>query len=222
MTKLLILTASLLAFASTSAAQQQQYYDFNKRGGKWEVMFVLQQNDDYTLDFNKDVSADIKDQLGWGFQFGYNLDQHWNFSFAFDVANPDYRTRGLVDENLQPTDFTHESDTFSGQFNGTYHFMAGRFTPYLEAGLGWTYTDSNVSDGRYYYTCSPYYPFYCGYGSESYDDSSFSYHTGVGIRYEFGNKLFVKAGIARRWIDMSKASGTPEQDYARFEIGTLL
>lgn len=217
MTRLLIIAISVLAFAAHSSAQQ--YYDFNKRSGKWEVMFMLQQNGQQDLDFGNDFSLNVKSTTGWGFQFGYNLNQHWNLSFAFDVARPNYRTRGFVTEEGQPANFNYELDSFSGQFNGTYHFMTGRFTPYAEIGLGWTYIDSNISNGRYYYTCGV---FYCAYRSDSYDDSSFSYHAGAGLRYEFGNRVFIKAGIARRWIDMSDSSGTPDMDYARFEIGTLM
>ncbi len=217
MIKAIIIPFFLLVFAADSLAQQ--YYDFNKRSGKWEVIFILQENGDQDLDFSNNVSLDVEEQIGWGFQLGYNLDQHWNLSFAFDVSQPDYKTRGVVDEDGNPANFNHELDAFTGQFNATYHFMSGRFTPFIEAGLGWTYLDSNVSNGRYYYSCGFYY---CRYYSDSYDDSSFSYHTGAGLRYEFDNKVFIKGSYARRWIDINKASGTPDIDYIRFELGFLM
>lgn len=213
-----LLLGCLLVLATTNS-YAQKYYDFNKRSGKWEISFILQQTDDTDFEFDTDITLDVEEQIGWGFQFGYNIDQHWNLSFAMDSYKADYDTSGVVDEDGNPSDFRHEMDSFSGQFNGTYHFMTGRFTPYVEAGLGWTYLDSNVSNGRYYYSCGIYY---CSYRSDSYDDSSFSYHTGVGLRYEFGNRAFIRGSLARRWIDLSSASGTPEVDYLRVEIGTMM
>jgi opacity protein-like surface antigen len=217
MTKNLLLGCLLLLATANSSAQN--YYDFNKRTGKWDISFILQQTGDQDLEFNDNIKLDVEEQIGWGFQFGYNFDQHWNLSFAMDSYRADYDTKGIVDEDGDPSDFRHEVDSFSGQINGTYHFMKGRFTPYVEAGLGWTYLDSNISNGRYYYSCGFGY---CSYRGDSYDDSSFSYHTGLGLRYEFGNRVFIKGSLARRWTDLSKASGTPDVDYFRFEIGTLL
>jgi opacity protein-like surface antigen len=207
----------LCLIATTASAQE--YYDFNKRSGKWELSLFIQQTGDQTVDFTDTLSLDVDSQTGWGFQFGYNFDQHWNLSFAVDSYKADYRTRGIVDKDGNPADFTHEMNSFSGQFNATYHFMTGRFTPYIEAGLGWTYLDSNISNGRYYYNCGFYYCYYYG---DTYDDSSFSYHTGAGLRYEFENKVFIKAGYAIRWVDMDSPNNTSDVDYGRIELGFLM
>jgi hypothetical protein len=42
---------------------------------------------------------------------------------------------------------SHRLSHFTGQVDGVWNVLEGPFTPYLQAGVGWTHLDSNVSYG---------------------------------------------------------------------------
>jgi opacity protein-like surface antigen len=94
----------------------------------------------------------------------------------------------------------------------------------VQAGLGWTYIDSNVSDGRPTTGCwwDPWWGYVCADFYDTYDDNRFSYGAGAGLRYEFRNGMFVKGSYNLLELDGEGNGADPSFDLWRLELGWKL
>ena len=166
-------------------------------------------------------SVDMDSAFGVGVGFNYNLDQNIALGFNLSWSRPDYEaTFFSPEEGLVSID--HRMTLSSGQFKGTWNFLDGAFTPYAEAGIGWNYVDSNVSKGSGVTSCywDPWWGYVCRRYTRSYNETELAYSFGVGLRYEFGNGMFVKGGVNRLEVDGGKFD--PTLDTALLELGWIL
>ena len=192
------------------------------RAGKWEATFQILGNSAESTGGEGQSSLDVDSQLGWGFGIGYNLNSHFAVNFDASFIKPDYEaTLDTEDDGLVTID--HDMSVFNGQLNGVWNFMDGPFTPYVQAGIGWTYIDSNVSDGPPSTGCwwDPWWGYVCANFYDSYDDTSFSYGAGLGLRYEFGYQTFIKGSYNFYEVKGSGDGADPQFDIWRIEIGKM-
>jgi opacity protein-like surface antigen len=110
---------------------------------------------------------------------------------------------------------------FNGAVNGTWNILKGNFTPYLQLGLGWTHVDSNVADGPPVTGCwwDPWWGYVCADFFSTYKDTRFSWNAGLGVRYDFQNRMFLKGSINRIFVDGAQDAADPEFDLWRVELG---
>jgi hypothetical protein len=170
------------------------------RSETWEFFFTPSFIQSKTLDFGHDAQADINTRTGIGFGFGYNIDSNLELSMLFSSSSGNYKgTR--VDENGNKKDFTSNMYTNSLNLAATYNFIDGAFTPYITATLGVTYVDSGISveDGGDYCWWDPWWGYTCH--SVTYTDTKLNYGASVGLRYDFANRLYIKGGIGKNYVD---------------------
>lgn len=189
------------------------------RAGNWETSVGLLINDDTSSNGPEGSSLDIEKEAGLAFSIGYNMTK--NFAVRFDAAwqRPDYEAvinseaEGLVE-------ISHELTVIRGHFNGVWNMLDGGFTPYAQAGVGWTYIDSNVSDGPPTTGCwwDPWWGYICSNFYSTYSDTNFSWTLGLGLRYELGHAMFLRGGWERTYLDADNGAD-PEFDALRAEIG---
>ena len=192
------------------------------RGGKWEAAFQLIGNMSESSSGEGGSSLDIDSEIGIGFALGYNFDSRFALNFDGSYIKPDYKAVfNTEDDGL--TSVKHHMSVFSGQLNAVWNIVDGPLTPYLQAGIGWTYIDSNVADGPPSTGCwwDPWWGYICRNFYSSYDETNFSYGAGVGVRYEFGYRNFVKASYNRYEIDLGGDAADPQFDIWRLEIGRM-
>ncbi len=139
-----------------------------------------------------------------GLQFGIDYFVSSKLSVGFDVTwvRPRFDATLVPDDGSPSVDISHRSTMFTGQFNGTYNFLESFITPYVEGGLGWTYFDSNISDGAPIIGCwwDPWWGYICNDFYSSYNTTNFSYGVGAGLRWNVASDLAVKAGY--RWLEV--------------------
>ncbi len=206
------LTALTLAAGANAAPDRAQ---------RWETTVQLVASDSTESSGNRQSSVDIDSAVGWGFGLAYNFNSQFAAGFDFSWLNPDYKATFNTDQHgLVSVD--HEMDIVSGAFNGTWNMLEGPFTPYLRVDLGWTYIDSNVSNGPPVTGCwwDPWWGYICNNYYNTYDDTSFSYGIGAGLRYEFGNSWFIKGSVNHTEIDASHGFD-PSFDSVRVELGWM-
>lgn len=189
------------------------------RAGSWETSFGLLVNDDISSAGPEGSSLDIDRDLGLSFSVGYNMTN--NIAVRFDAAwlKPDYDAiLNTEDEGL--LEISHELSVFSGHFNGVWNMLDGDFTPYAQAGIGWTYLDSNVIDGPPSTGCwwDPWWGYICSNFYSTYSDTNFSWNVGLGLRYDISRTMFLRGGLERRYLD-SDNGADPEFDALRVELG---
>ncbi len=207
-----------------AAAAQAQYYGAPERAGRWEVSLGARYQDFGRFDFRGPSKLDVGDSVGFGFNIGYNFDQY--LSLGFEIAGDSIDYDGNFFTDASPSDqvaVSGELDTSTGQLLATWHFLPGAVTPFVSAGIGWTYIDSNIisrydGTGCWYnpwwggYVCSDYY--------DTYDDTVLSYTAAVGVRWDITPALFLRGSIGKQWLDLDGAD-TADTDIGRVEIGMM-
>jgi outer membrane protein W len=181
--------------------------DAGSRNKSLEFYFTPQYIDAKVLHFGEVATADIDDSLSFGFGVGYNFDPHFELGAYFSYADADYNLY-YKNENGGDEVSRHRLYTSSINVVGTYHLLKGDFTPFVSAHLGYTYTNTGISNGEEYWNCWPWYP--CYPYSGSYTDNSMNYGASLGLRYdveEFNSyNWFVKAEVMKNRIDYDTTS----------------
>lgn len=151
----------------------------------------------------------------------YNFSSQFALGFDGSYSEPRFEATFNTDE-AGLVSVRNRLSVFNGQLNGTWHLLDGPFTPYLQAGIGWTYVDSNVSDGPPTTGCwwDPFWGYICRNFYDTYDDTNFSYGVGAGVRYEFGNGMFMKASYNR--VEVDEGGADLSFDSGKLELGWML
>jgi opacity protein-like surface antigen len=215
MKRLLVL---LLAILAAPASAQQ-----SSRNGTWEVYLGPVFTDGKSYSFEGGSSARTDTGVGFNFGFARNIDRHWNFGMDFGWSEQDYSADvqpGPGNPNLSGRiNGTIESSTL--RFHGSYNFLSGNFTPFVTAGLGWTYVDTNIPSGLpesfcWYY---PWYGSYCGTYVPTHDTTRFSYNAGAGLRLDVGSAVF-RFLLNSQWVDFGGSYGSASTLQYRLDLGT--
>ena len=171
-------------------------------------------------------SLEVDDELGFGFNIGYNLSNHLNISADFDFLKPDYTAVVITEPNppdgsQETTRIDHRLTQFNGRLKGTYYFTEGPFVPYIEAGFGWSNIDSNVASGPPQGFCwwHPWWGYICETFVSTFSATEFSYGGGLGLRYELAGDSFIKASYNLWLLDTSGPRAEPELETFRIEYG---
>lgn len=194
-------TFYFFCFAVFLASAQAQAWSFD-RSNTWEGYFQLHYQLDERMDGKNNSYFKQKDDLGWGFGFGYNFTRKLQTNFAFTNTRSGY-TINFGDDHTGK-DHKGTSDYYGFQLNGQYAFLATKFTPIVQLGLGSATWDSNkvssVAGGTCYVPWPPYYVT-CGYYN-TYRSSGFTYNAGLGARWDYSRTGFLKVIYIREYADL--------------------
>lgn len=208
----------LALFASVTPADAQQ-----GREERWE--FTLGTLYQFSNDLDFDGGSTVATQDDWGFVMtgGFHFTDKVEANFGFNWTGIGYDSE-VIQEDGTSTGIRGTYDTFALNGNLIYHLMDGPFTPYVGAGIGWTWIDTNVPSGLPSTGCwwDPWWGYICYTSYPTHTSNAFSYQATVGLRYEFDNDMtFMKLGWVSQWMDLGKASGTPRFDVINLEIGWM-
>lgn len=197
----------------------------DSRVKKWEFFLAPQFTNSKLLQFENGAEADINEHSGLGFGLAYNLNAHIELGGTIASSNSNYvGTRILDDGANTPQKFTANMYTSSINFNFTYNLLSSAFTPYITANIGSTYIDSGVPTGDISTGCwwDPWYGWYvCGPVALTYTTTEINYGAGIGLRYDFNRKLYIKGGVAKNYIDLN-STNTPDFTSYQFILGIML
>jgi opacity protein-like surface antigen len=90
-------------------------------------------------------------------------------------------------------------DTFTMSGKGTFNFLEGPITPYVELGFGWTAVDSNIADGPPVTGCwwDPWWGYVCAPYWDTYTEDLTSWSAGLGVRWDINRMWGLKASYNR-------------------------
>ena len=207
----------IIALPCMSNAQTQ-------RAGNWETSLAVVFQDSISVDGEAGSSLDLKSHTGFGINVALNINPKFSVGGDFEWLNPRYLLT-LVDDTGVNDDIVinHKLTQFNTRFKGTWNMIDGPFTPYVEAGLGWSYMDSNVADGPPQTGCywHPWWGYICNNYYSTFDDWVFSYGGGVGLRYELRGGTFMKASYNYWELDGIGESQDSGFTSARLEFGWM-
>ena len=209
--------ALLLLGMSVTANAQSSYAD------TWEWSIGALYQDSKGMGSESGSSLQVDSAIGLGFNVGYYMTDHFSLGFDFDFLRPDYKAV-LVDDTVDPaetTEINHEMSQFNGRFKANLDFLEGPFRPFVEAGLGWTYLDSNVLDGDPIVGCwwHPWYGYICEGFYNTFNDTVFTYGVGAGFKYRFVGDAFLKLSVNQWILDGVGVAGDEDLTGARLEFG---
>lgn len=206
-----ILVASL---SSTVHAQTTR-----EAGWEFGVDGVYQDSAEHS--FQGGSHAEFDDDFGLSAYVGYRFNERLEVQFALDWAVVDY------DVTLQSADrpdrqFSGEGDieSFTPKVAVNFNLLKGSFTPFVSAGVGWAFVDTNIPNGPTEVGCwwDPWWGYMCVpyQSTKSFDD--FAYQAGIGVRWDFSDSNSLRLLYEKHWLDYSEASGTPDFDQLKFGV----
>jgi opacity protein-like surface antigen len=168
------------------------------------------------------ASLDFDSDLAWGITGGYNITERFYVGGEWNWASPDYTLRRAPDTGALTAPFVNaEADVSTLMFKGAFNFMTGPFTPYVEVGLGWTTTDSNVvipgsgSSGCWW---DPWWGYVCSSWYDTYSDTRSTYSYAVGFRWDVSDSIALRASYGQREVDTNQATEDISIDDLRLEL----
>lgn len=194
------------------------------RSGRWEIMLGPQYTFERNLNLEGGTTANIDDTVGFGFQFGYNFNEHLNLGGYFSWMNPDYRTAvqpGPGNASAAGSQ-TGSLDTRMFGLVGTFHFLKSPLTPYLDSNVGGANVITDVPEGPPISGCywDPWFGYVCGIAQPTKDGVFLSYGVGGGLRWDVTDALLLRASARQQWIDFS-SSGPIGFTTFKFDIGWM-
>ena len=186
----------ILAVATTAANAQSQ------RAGQVELTIGAAYSFSDSFEGRGGSSLDLSSRTGIRVGMEYFSTSKLSLGFDATWVRPSYSAELIPEDGSPAVTISHRASIFSGQFTGTYYFREGPITPFVEAGLGWTYFDSNVSDGPPIVGCwwDPLLGYICSEFYNTYSATNFSYGAGVGLRWNFASDMSINAGY--RWLEV--------------------
>jgi len=211
------LTLALLAGATAADAQDRE--------GRWEFTLGTFYQLGTGVDAERGESSstiDIDDDFGFALGGGYNISDKLAANFGLQWAAVGYDA--VVNEGGSTSRISGGYDQFTLAGNIILNLTDGPLTPYVGAGLGWTWLDTNIPNGPPAGGCwwDPWYGYVCYSSYPTKTTDAFSYQLLLGLRYEFNNDMtFLRLGYTSQWMDFSNANGTPRFDVIALDIGWM-
>ncbi len=166
---------------------------------------------------------DMNSDWGLGLSFNYAWTPNFSLGADIDWLSPDYQT--LIISEDDPSDslfIDHSADQFNGRIKGTFSFTEGPWVPYLQAGIGWTWFDSNVADGPPQTGCwwHPWWGYICQNFFRTYSSTEFSYGGALGLKYSLpGNRSFLNLSYDYWILDTGGDRADPSLSNWRLTYG---
>ena len=208
------LALALLAAGTTAQAED--------RDERWEFAFGALYQLGADLDFDGGSTVSTKDDWGFSILGGYNINEHLATTFGMQWTGVGYNAT-LIDEDGDPFAARGSYDTWDIKGNLVYHFLEGPITPYVGAGIGWTFLDTNIPSGPPATGCwwDPWYGYVCYTTYPTETRNAFSYQASLGVRWDFNYSTFGRLAYTSQWQGFDTASGTPRFDVISVEIGWM-
>lgn len=194
-----------------------------ERAEHWEVSLQMIGNVDESSSGSNGSRLDIDSDIGIALGGAYHVTEQLELGVTMSFLSPEYKATINV-EGDGPQVIKADMDVFNGNFYAAWNFMKGPFTPYVRAGLGWTYLDSNIVSSDVPITAcwwDPWWGYICSNFYDTYDDTRFTYGAGLGLRYQFEEGVVLKAGYDHFRMEGDGLAADPDFDLWRLEVGWM-
>jgi opacity protein-like surface antigen len=206
--------AVLSGLLATSAGAQS-------RDDGWEIGTQLIYQDSQNLEFDGGSTADLESDLGISVTFGYRFNSRLELEFGLDWNTVDYDVN-VVSASLPGRSFAARGDleSFTPRVNANFNFLEGPFTPYVTGGVGWSFIDTNIPDEPPQTACwwDPWFGYVCDSWQSTRTSDELTYQLGVGVRWDLSPGYMLRFGYEKHWVDLGKATSTPEFDQLKLGL----
>jgi opacity protein-like surface antigen len=193
------------------------------RLGKTEIYGIGQYLHSEDINFNGPRgNVPVKmDDTGLG---GFGIAYHFNNYLAIHA---DFMFGGATFSGTVPlmaggsAAFSQDAFIQTGRFNIDYNIINRRITPFITAGIGYQYTETELTHLPPSTTCwwDPWWGYVCYSGYPYAWQTDFTWNAGAGFRWNILDNLFIKATFGATWLEYSGAHGVTTQLEGIFAIG---
>ena len=211
--------AALGAVPAISGAEDATPTRSADRAGKWEIIIPVEYTAESTIKGENGSSAHIDDDFGIELGVGYNFNDNFQLNSFLNFNSLSYQATVPNDKGVMEK-YSNYMDTFSMNLNGVYYLLKGNITPFISGGVGFTYADTNVQNGKASTTCwyDPWWGYICDTYVPTKEETALNYNVGLGVRYDASRKFAIQGGYFKNWVDLGNASGTPDLDIWRISL----
>ncbi|MES1262794.1 MAG: outer membrane beta-barrel protein, partial [Peristeroidobacter soli] len=164
-----------------------------------------------------DVAFD--DDIGFSLYAGYRQSSKLEFQFGLDWTTIDYVAKFPGVNPGTEISVDTEMEAFTPFARANFNFMDGPITPYVTAGVGYSFIDTNIPDGPPQTGCwwDPWWGYICDTFQSTHSTDAFTYDLGLGVRWDLSTGYSMRLGYEKHWYDADK--GSP--DFDRFRLGIV-
>jgi opacity protein-like surface antigen len=208
--------ACSLALLAVLAAGEAQAQD---RARTWEFNAGLQWSDSLSLGGEEGTGLEIDDDLGFTLGGTYNFTNRLALGFDFGWLSPRYDATFLPEGGPPYENIRARLDAFTIAGKGTFNFLEGPITPYVELGFGWTNVDSNIADGPPVTGCwwDPWWGYICAPFFSTYSENLTSWSAALGVRWDINRMWGMKASYGVLELDTSSRLEDASLDMFKIE-----
>ncbi|HEY2677384.1 MAG TPA: outer membrane beta-barrel protein [Steroidobacteraceae bacterium] len=199
--------AATAAAATPTPASAAPANEFTQ-AGDWEFrigpIYGFSQNVDFS-----NGSADIKNTLGIKTGVAYYLTDHLSVGGDFSYSRGDFSANVNNNGVTAGVQDGHQSSS-TLLFDGTYNFLNGPFRPYISAGLGYTWVDTNIVSGPPVAGCwwDPWWGYVCSGYQPTRGTSSWVGQLGAGLQWNFNHEFGMSVGYRESFIQLADSKHT--------------
>jgi opacity protein-like surface antigen len=210
-----VVTLAVLAVAPAAQAQDRE--------GRWEFTLGTLYQLSTTLDVEPPNTAETDNDFGFEIGGAYNFTDNFAANLGLQWSGIGYDAV-VFPEDSNITSISGSYDAFTLSANLVYNFTDNKLTPYIGAGIGWTWIDTNIPDGAPQTGCwwDPWWGYVCYTTYPTKTTDAFSYQATLGLRYTFdSDNTFMKLGYTSQWMDFDGTTSTPRFDVFTLDFGWI-
>jgi len=189
----------------------------NNGNGSVEFSIPINYTQSVTTTGENGSSATVNAALNSGFGIAYNISDKFQVNGTFSWGNRNYSIN-----NLPPGTALGAGNgvlsTSTLQMNAVYFFLPGDFAPFVSAGFGTTFIDSNIPNGSGSGSCywDPYWGYVCGSYQPTYSSTNITYNWALGARFDVNRQFAIDGVYSKMYIDATNSS--PSFDMFRMDF----
>jgi opacity protein-like surface antigen len=190
------------------------------REGRWEGRAGLVAANSADVDFEGGTTAEIEGGTGFLIGVAYHYNDRLQFGSTFTYDQKDYSADVVGDEPGETYAIKGDLDSMTLMFDAAYNFLTGPLTPFVSAGVGWSWVDTNVATAPPEIGCwwHPWWGYVCTSFQDTQTFDGLAYELGLGVRYDFNDVLAADGSYKMKWVDYSNATDTPSFDGFQLNI----
>ena len=214
----LLIWAAAAALAASQNAVAQFGTPVGAQAGDWEFrigpVFTESKNIAFNGGSNANVDSTTGVKIGTGWYVSPHLAIGMNFAWANTSFNGTVCSTSIACNAANPPSVHIENghvDFSTLNFDGTYTFLEGPLKPFIVAGIGWQWLNTNIASAPPQTGCwwDPWWGYVCSTWQPTHGSSSFTYQVGGGLQFNFSRTFAINVDYRYSWFDLNNASGTP-------------
>jgi opacity protein-like surface antigen len=187
----------------------------------WEASIGLLYQSAENIGFTGGAFLATEDDIGVVGAIGYRFNPKLDLVFGFESATIGYeltRQSATTPGTTQQIATDYEAFTPFVKFN--YNFIDRSLMPFVSAGIGWSFIDTNIPTGNTSFECwwDPWWGYLCGEFAQTKTTKAFAYQLGAGARWTFNDTYGMRLEYQKQWLNLSRAVGTPSFDQLKLTL----